>query len=199
MRSRGTAGSRLVFLALVAVFTAPLAVAVVLHSGVGTWFVPSTVNRAVLLDPPRPVPDERLVLVDGRRLPSDFLDRRWTLVHFAADGCVESCEAVLKAMRQAHQALGRNRTRVQRLLLVPPTRSSPHLLPVGADQPVARATPAWERSLRGAGSGESGNHGGVWLVDPRRFLVSFFPADAGPRAIKKDLGRLVKLSRWQTG
>ena len=58
----------------------------------------------------------------------------------------ETCEADLEAMRQAHRALGRNRTRVQRLLLLP--AASP--APADADHPVAHVTPAWDQALRGA-------------------------------------------------
>ena len=187
--------SRLVLIGLLAVFTAPPILALVFYTGVGSWFDPGSVNRGSLLDPPRPAPRDRLLLANGDALPADWLDRRWTLIHLAADGCGSPCEAALEAMRRAHRALGRDRVRVQRLLLIPPA-SSP---PVGADHPVAMATDAWRRSLRGPDGGAVENGHGVWLVDPRRFLVSYFPAGVGPRAIKDDLSRLLKHSKWQTG
>ena len=192
---------RLVLLGLLAVFAVPPVLALVFYAGVGTWFAPETVNRGSLLDPPRPAPPDRLVLASGEALPEGFLDRRWTLLHLAADGCGSACEAALRAMRQAHQALGRNRMRVQRLLLLPASASPP----ADIDHPAAAATSAWRRALRapdadgpdstGAGKGR----GGVWLVDPRRFVVSYFAAGAGPRAIKDDLTRLLRHSKWQTG
>ena len=84
---------------------------------------------------------------------------------------------------------------MQRLLLLP-EGSSP---PADADHPVAWVTPAWNRVFRSPGrEGEEG-HAGTWLVDPRRFVVSYFPAGTGPRAIKDDLTRLLKHSKWQTG
>ena len=187
--------SRLVLLGLFAVFLVPPLLALVFYSGVGSWFEPGTVNRGSLLDPPRPAPEGGLVLVNGNVLPGDYLDRRWTLVHLAADGCGSACEAALRAMRQAHRALGRNESRVQRLLLL--SEASPP--PVEADHPVAWVTPAWLRLLRNPDrKGEEGLSGS-WLVDPRRFVVSYFPAGTGPRAIKDDLTRLLKLSKWQTG
>ena len=98
-------------------------------------------------------------------------------------------------MRLAHRALGRNRTRVQRLLLLP--AASPP--PVEADHPVAKVTTAWNRVLRESDRGEGPRAAGIWLVDPRRFVISRFPAGAGPRMIERDLSRLLKLSKWQTG
>jgi len=98
-------------------------------------------------------------------------------------------------MRLAHRALGRNRTRVQRLLLLP-AASSP---PFEADHPVARVTPAWDRVLRDSDRKVGTRTAGIWLVDPRRFVISRFPAGAGPRMIERDLSRLLKLSKWQTG
>jgi len=187
--------SRLVLLGLFAVFLVPPLLALVFYSGVGSWFEPGTVNRGSLLDPPRPAPEGGLALVDGHSLPADWLDRRWTLVHLAANGCGSACEVALRAMRQAHRALGRNEGRVQRLLLLHEA-SRP---PVGADHPVAWVTPAWHRILRGPGDPGEEADSGTWLVDPRRFVVSRFPAGTGPRAIKDDLTRLLKLSKWQTG
>lgn len=187
---------RLKLLGLLAVFAAPPVLALVFYAGVGTWFEPETVNRGSLLDPPRPAPRDRLLLVNGEALPEGFLDRRWTLLHLAAEGCGSACGAALGAMRQAHLALGRDRIRVQRLLLLLPGASPP---PAGIDLPAATATAAWRRTLRAPGAGGAGEDPGVWLVDPRRFVVSYFPAGAGPRAIKDDLARLLKHSKWQTG
>lgn len=192
---------RLVLIGLLAVFAVPPVLALVFYAGVGTWFAPETVNRGSLLDPPRPAPPDRLVLASGEALPEGFLDRRWTLLHLAADGCGSACEAALRTMRQAHQALGRNRMRVQRLLLLPASASPP----ADIDHPAAAATAAWRRALRAPdadgpdGPAAGKGRGGVWLVDPRRFVVSYFAAGAGPRAIKDDLTRLLRHSKWQTG
>ena len=186
---------RRVLLGLLAVFAAPPLLALVFYTGVGSWFDPGTVNRGALLDPPRPAPEGGLVLANGNALPTDYLDRRWTLVHLAPNGCDGACAAALRAMRQAHRALGRNESRVQRLLLLP--EASPP--PVESDHPVAWVTPAWSRVLRNSGHEGGNGQAGTWLVDPRRFVVSYFPADTGPRAIKDDLTRLLKLSKWQTG
>ena len=188
--------SRLVLLGLFAMFLVPPLLALVFYSGVGSWFEPGTVNRGSLLDPPRPAPEGGLVLVNGGSLPADWLVRRWTLVHLAEDGCASACEETLRAMRQAHRALGRNEGRVQRLLLLPEASPPPS---AEADHPVAWVTPAWRRVLRDSTREGKASPSGIWLVDPRRFVVSHFPAGTGPRAIKDDLTRLLKLSKWQTG
>lgn len=187
--------SRLALLGLFAVFAAPPLLALVFYSGVGSWFEPGTVNRGSLLDPPRPAPEDGLVLVNGNVLPADWLYRRWTLVYLAAGGCGRECEAALQAMGRAHRALGRNESRVQRLLLLPDASPPPARI----DHPVAWVTPAWLRVLRDPSREEEKNQSGTWLVDPRRFVVSYFPSGTGPRAIKDDLTRLLKHSKWQTG
>ena len=187
--------SRLALLGLFAVFAAPPLLALIFYIGVGSWFEPGTVNRGALLDPPRPAPQGDLLLVNGTALPANWLDRRWTLVHFAADGCGSACEAALLAMRQAHRALGRNEGRVQRLLLLP--EAAP--VPAEVDYPAAWVTPQWYRVLRDPGHEGEEARSGTWLVDPRRFVVLYFPTGTGPRAIKDDLTRLLKHSKWQTG
>ncbi len=204
-----TMRSRLALLGLGAVFAAPLVLAAVFHAGAGAWFgfAPGAANRGELLTPPRPAPAERLVLAAGARagaagggrLPADFFDRRWTLVYFAAHGCGQACAAALEAMRRAHRSLGRNRYRVRRLLLLPAAVApGPGAAAGGAGQPAARITPAWRRALLGP-EAEAEAADGIWLVDPRRFVVLRFPADAGPRTIRGDLSRLLKYSKWQTG
>ena len=187
--------SRLVLIGFLAVFAVPPVLALIFYAGFGSWFSPGGVNRGVLLDPPRPAPPDTLVLTNGAVLSERFLDRRWTLVYLAADGCKGACETDLKAMRQAHRALGRNQDRVQRLLLLP--AASP--APAETDHPMARVTPAWARVLYGDEREGGMQHAGIWLVDPRRFVISRFPSGTGPRAIKHDLDRLLKLSKWQTG
>ena len=187
--------SRLVLIGLFTVFAVPPVLALIFYSGVGSWFAPGSVNRGALVEPPRPAPRDALVLTSGEVLPAGFLDRRWTLVYLAGDGCARTCESDLEAMRQAHEALGRNRSRVQRLLLLP--AASPP--PAQADHPVARVTPAWSRVLRDDEPGGEERRTGIWLVDPRRFVISRFPSGAGPPSIKHDLDRLLKLSKWQTG
>lgn len=187
--------SRLLFLGILAVFAAPPLLALLFFAGVGTWFVPGTVNRGTLLEPPRPAPRDPLVLAGGQALPASYLDRRWTLVHLAANGCGNDCEAALRTMRVVHRALGRNQGRVQRLLLLPAASR----LGFEADHPVARVTPDWDRVLRDPGIGGEIGGSGIWLVDPRRFVISRFPAGAAPREVERDLSRLLKLSRWQTG
>ena len=197
MMRAGSARPRLVLLGLLALFVAPVVLAFVFYRGVGSWFAPGAVNRAALLDPPRLLPSEPLSLAHGGMLHAGHLDRHWTLVHLAEDGCGAACAAALQTMRQAHLALGRHRTRVQRLLLVPAGSSAE----VEVDHPVARASAGWRRALRQPPADEGGveTGAGIWLVDPRRFVVSYFPAGVGPRAIKQDLGRLLRLSKWQTG
>ena len=171
--------SRLLFLGIVAVFVAPPVLALVFYAGVGSWFDPGTVSRGSLIDPPRPAPRAPLVLVNGGVLPADHLDRRWTIVHLARDGCRRACEEALQAMRLAHRALGRNRTRVQRLLLLP-AASPPS---VEADCPVARVTPAWDRALRESDRDEGTGTAGIWLVGPAPFRDLAF---SGRRRTKDD-------------
>lgn len=187
--------SRLVLIGVAAVFVAPPVLALIFYAGAGSWFTPGSVNRGSLLEPPRPAPRDALVLTNGDVLPARFLDRRWTLVYLGVDGCGRTCETDLEAMRQAHRALGRNQARVQRLLLLPV--GSP--APVDPELPVARATPAWEAVLGGDEHDGGNRRAGIWLVDPRRYVVSRFPSGTGPRALKHDLDRLLKLSKWQTG
>ena len=179
------------------IFAAPLGIAVLLYAGTGSWFSFGTVNHGTLIDPPRAVPPEEVALVGGGRVPATFLTRKWTLLHHAEGDCGSACLAVLRSMRQAHRALGRDRGRVQRLLLLASESPPPPEESGVADLTAARSTSAWRRTLEEPGG--TGASSGIWLVDPRGFVMLYFAPESGPRAIKDDLKRLLKYSKWQTG
>ena len=163
----------------------------------GCRFVVRTRDRQPCLAPRSPSPcSDRSSRPRERGAPSRGLPRA------PVDSCPSCRERMRGGLRRsapgdAPRASGarRDRGRVQRLLLIP--AASPR--PAATDHPVARVTPAWDRALRDLQAGGATTENGIWLVDPRRFVVSYFPAGAGPGAIKQDLVRLLKYSRWQTG
>lgn len=189
--------SRLALIGLFALFLAPFFLALLFHAGVGSWFERGTVNRGSLIEPPRPAPPGALPLAQGGELEAARLDRHWTLIYVAGDGCGDACAEALKTMRQTHLALGRHRDRVQRFLFLP-SGASPEAGAAACECEVVRLTAAW-RAFLSVESGGALTQGGLFVLDPRRFLVLHFPPDVAPRALKSDLDRLLRYSRWQTG
>ena len=142
---------------------------------------------------PLPLPRAMLERADGRPFELAELRGRWILVQADEARCPESCEKKLHYMRQVRLTQGREMGRVERLWLVTD------------DAPVAQGLIAGYEGthvVRVRGSGllaqfpsarDVRDH--IYLVDPLGNLMLRYPRDPDPSRIKKDLERLLKVSR----
>ena len=126
---------------------------------------------------------------DGAQLRIDAPSGAWKLVGATDGDCDAVCARQLYATRQARTIQGRERERVQRLLLVTgPGAPSPALLVEHPDLVVARTTAAQAALLpRGTGA--------IYLIDPLANQVLAWPADPDIKAMAADLARVLKASR----
>lgn len=126
---------------------------------------------------------------------------QWLLVAIQDGACDEACARRLYFLRQTHASLGKNRDRVEMVLLTTGSAAFPvepfpvelarahpqlHRFEVGRDA-VARWFPV------DAGDGAARDH--LFVVDPQHNLMMRFPRDPDPAATRKDLGRLLRASR----
>lgn len=113
---------------------------------------------------------------------------KWRMVLALADDCNEACKEVLYATRQARTMLGRERDRVQRVVLVTRAPSAE----VRADHPdalfisrPAQMPESWAAPLQR----------GILLVDPLDNQVLVWPAQPDIKKLNQDLARLLRASR----
>ena len=119
---------------------------------------------------------------------------RWALVTVAPGACPGDCPQRLYAMRQVRLAVGKDAERVERVWLLSDGQApQPELL---AQHPGLLVWPAPEARIRErfAGAAEGGLER-VYLIDPNGQLMMRFPLGADPGRIRKDLARLLKISR----
>ncbi|MFN3630806.1 MAG: hypothetical protein ACK4XK_12250 [Casimicrobiaceae bacterium] len=123
-------------------------------------------------------------------LPAEASERvrsRWIVLMQADGPCGPECERMLYATRQAHTMLGKERSRVQRVLIGTPElnveqqRAHPDLLVVHATAP----TPEIEQLLRDRSV----------LLDPLGNQVIAWPRDPDIKKLNQDLMRLLRASR----
>lgn len=180
------------------VFALPMLAAWVIYS-LGEGVLPEgSVAAGDLVEPARPAPATALVTREGTpaELPELVRDQ-WTLVLHAPAGCDAACRERLEVMRSTRLALGEDLHRAASLLVLGPEAESPELPAEGgptvarlADTEAARRFAAW-RSGGGADPG-------AWridLVDPLGNLMMTYPHGEDPKAILRDLRRLLKASR----
>ncbi len=163
-------------------------------------------NYSELIQPPRPLP-AGLPLVDlaGNRLAAGGLEGQWLLVVVAGGACDAVCERHLWLQRQLHEALGREKDRIDKLWLVDdgaaPRKETLAAIGAASTAPPAGLAPAsvlrvdraalaaW---LEPAAGRALQDH--LYIVDPRGDWMMRAPADADPARLKRDVEKLLRAS-----
>jgi cytochrome oxidase Cu insertion factor (SCO1/SenC/PrrC family) len=150
------------------------------------------VNYGQLLESGR-LPAATLPLVDGSDFSFARLQGKWLFVIVDDAVCNAYCERKLWQIRQVRKTQGKYPERIERVWLV-----------TGEGEPSARLRSEYEgtwmvRARQGAILAafpyERTREDHVYLVDPLGNLVLRYPRDADPSRMRKDLERLLKVSR----
>jgi len=173
---------------VIAVCLTPIAASYLVYY---VWPPQSRMNYGTLIEP-RPLPAAQLARVDGSKFSIAELRGRWVMVQIDASGCTDACRRKLYFMRQVRLAQGHDMDRIERVWLIRDEgRVDPGLLrdyegtyAARAGAEVVSAFPA-ER--------DAADH--IYLIDPLGNLMLRFPKDADPGRMKKDLERLLKVSK----
>jgi cytochrome oxidase Cu insertion factor (SCO1/SenC/PrrC family) len=197
--------SRVLVPALLALlFLGPFAGAWVLYfTQADEWRAASVAaSHGELVVPARPVNDFTLRRLDGTAFEDEHLRAKWTLIYVTGSDCTATCRDVLYHLRQVRLALGKDMTRVQRLLVLTDTdrldalgdalREHPGV--IVANAPDAALGPFLD-SFALPGEPPVREAGRVYVVDPLGNFMMSYAAGAEPRGMLKDLERLLKLSR----
>lgn len=183
-RARG----RRMALVLLLVSAAPIVAAIIAFF---FWTPSGRINYGELLTPRKP-PEATLVRLDGQAFSLATLKGKWVLVTASGGTCDAICAKNLLVIRQVRLMQGREMERVERVWLVNDAHSpSKELLSAHEGLHVARATPAQLDSIFHAGPMDQT----VWLIDPLGNIMLRFPPDPDPKGMRRDLARLLKVSR----
>lgn len=193
-------GARRKILLLAALFALPVVVAYVLYFG--GWRPASFGNHGELVQPARPIADVALTLLDGRAIRFSELRGKWALITFSAAECLSPCEHNLVKMRQVIAAQGQEAERIQSVLIMKDTKARDWLNYAVKDYPGMRAimgppeaVDALARQFALPAGNPLDNLNRIYLVDPLGNFMMSYPADADGNGIRKDLARLLRVSR----
>jgi len=201
-RQRGFLSSRQALVLLALMFMAPAFVAWVMHnSSVQGWRPEGTTNRGMLVHPARPLTLPQAMTIAGKPA-NDFLQGRWTLLYIGDADCDAVCNENLYKMRQVRTAQNENMRRVQQLYLVL-DEAVPAALQTLLDNEY-KETAATLVAADEAGqispyflidgvSMQAAER--VYVIDPLGNLMMYYPADADPGGMLKDLKKLLKYSK----
>ena len=190
--TRTTSRPWAMLLLLTAVFVLPF----VIGSGLfwSDWHPGSLRNHGELVQPPRPLPPTGLHRSDGTSMPTRVLLGKWLLIVPAADACnAPSCQQTLQQLQQLHLALGKEQSRVQRVL-------------IGKEAPLLTEEEMLQRFPGLVIAAAGGQEEMVWnqmldsfkpavfVVDPFGNLMMRYTDLTDMRGILKDVERLLKHS-----
>lgn len=153
-------------------------------------------NYGALLDPrAHPAPPLSITTLDGRPASLDALKGKWIMLLVGASDCGQPCQTRLHDMRQLRLAQGKDKERVERVWLITDREPLETLLLREYDGThMLRADPAALNAWLPADAGATATDH-LYLIDPLGNLMMRFPKDADPNKIKKDLAKLLKVSR----
>ncbi len=151
---------------------------------------------------PRPIGDAALSSVDGGTLRLSELQGRWALVVFDTLPCDDRCQANLYSVQQVRLAQGRDARRVERLFITLAPAEQQLRADLAGRYPglrVMHAAPAvvsaLARDFVTADGTALDGLAHVYVVDPNGNLVMSYPPGTDPSGMRKDLARLLRLSR----
>jgi cytochrome oxidase Cu insertion factor (SCO1/SenC/PrrC family) len=201
-RQRGFLSSRQALVLLGLLFMTPAFVAWVMHhSSEQGWRPEGTTNRGSLVHPARPLtmPAE-LKIAD--QAANDYLQGKWTLLYIGDADCDAVCNENLYKMRQIRMAQNENMRRIQLLYLVRdgaiPAPQAGLLARDYKDTAVTLLTAAQvdqiaPHFLIDGVTMQAAER--VYIIDPLGNLMMYYPPDADPSGMLKDLKKLLKYSK----
>ncbi len=149
------------------------------------------VNYGTLLET-RPVADAQLKLADGKPFSFSSLTGKWVFVTVDEARCDAYCDKKLWQIRQIRKTQGKYPERIERVwLMTGQGQPDKRLLDEYAGTWMAFATAEILKQF--PREGQVSDH--IYLLDPLGNLVLRYPRDANPTRIRKDLERLLKVSR----
>lgn len=193
-----TAGrGRRQLIGIIALFLLPPIAAWIAWNYLGEHGVAGTTNNGTLISPARPLQLQQALVADGKSIDPDEFAGRWFYVVYGNNGCDQQCLQQLYVTRQARIAINKDIQRVRRLLVLDAVPDAPLAAKLASEHQdllvAARASEQLRASFRGENFDTRG--GQFFLVDPLGNLMMFYPADAEPRGVLRDLQKLLKVSQ----
>jgi len=194
------AAARRTMILIAGLFLLPVVIAYGLYySG---WRPASFGNHGELVEPARPIADVALMQANGKPLHFTELRGKWTLILFSPGDCLGPCADNLVKMRQVIAALGEKAERVQSVLFLSSTTSQSWLSDVQQRFPEMHTVIGPKDAVHALAQQfvlpvgnplESLNR--IYLVDPIGNWMMSYPAGADGTGLRKDLSRLLRVSR----
>ena len=150
-------------------------------------------QHGLLINPPRQLSNRSLLdPLSGKQTP---LYGKWTMFARIGGTCDRDCKEVLYRMRQIHIAMGQKFSRVQRVVYFAGKDNETNAKNIFSGfegqlvLPHDQADTDFRNSFQVAGKSDDL---AIYLIDPRGFLMMYYPKETNPSGIIKDLQHLLR-------
>ena len=177
---------RIKLLVIISIAFVPIFAAYIVFLYFPEWLPDMTTNQGTLIQPP--------IVLDGIEIDSG---RKWVLLIPVDSSCDEVCQRVLYLSRQTHIALGKNTSRVQRVILTEGQLSADfedllkeehrkvQIIDIAGDDTAVRLKALVPDGLHKLI---------VFVMDPNGNVMMYYRPEQGGKPMLKDLKHLLKTS-----
>jgi cytochrome oxidase Cu insertion factor (SCO1/SenC/PrrC family) len=191
--------ARLIFLALCLLFALPYLASFYFYFDDQASAKLKTANAGLLVSPMRDWSGQNFERLDGTIVRASEFQGQWLILTLASSACERACNDNLYALKQVRKALGVDRQRVRRLLVLTDDRFLPELENRLQNFPAMEAVMVAEREffeLKNLLKIDSHRlENAFFVIDPMGNYMMFYPAGTHPKALLKDMQRLMKVSQ----
>lgn len=157
----------------------------------------STGNNGTLLNPPVAIPEMQLDTYDGKTFDTKKLKDNWTLIMVASSKCEEKCIQNLFFLRQIRLAMGEDRSKVQRLMLLTDTEHTAGLNkilePYDGTVTITGSDENREQLVKLLKVDEKPLANRIFMIDPQGLVMMSYPENPPWKDVLKDLQHLLKI------
>lgn len=183
--------SRLILLGVALVFIIPILVSWYLvffsdfkKGGGGT-------QKGELISPVIPLGEPEVFNLKSKTIES--INGKWTLLFFVENECNQLCEDKLYQLRQIRLALGKDRDKVDRLLVSKNKQQwSQYTNSFNGQKYIDPTSRDYNRLIKKFNDYAGLDLKATYLIDPYGFLMMKYPQDDNPMGTIKDIERLIK-------
>lgn len=165
------------------------------------WKPKVTNNYGELIVPVVELPQEKLIIADGKDAPQNVLDKglrgKWLMVTRDSGACDAACSKKLYTMRQARLILSKQLDRVVRVALIDDAIEPSQQLrqDFAGVAFVSAKDSAWLAKLPREATDSTNGRGYIYAVDPMGNVFMRYKADQDIKELAADFRRVLKASQ----
>jgi len=151
------------------------------------------IHHGELIVPPLPLGDLKVTAIGASEVLS--LEKKWTLIFLVSNQCDLTCEDKLYQLRQIRLAVGKDRDKVERVLVVDKELDwSDHENSFQNQKVIVKGSPSYESIIKNLKSVKNFDSNAIYLMDAYGSLIMKYAYKTAPKGIIKDIERLIRVA-----